>query len=138
MSIPVSQCTVFIQIWVDTNAVKTGQSTGIYMVDNRTAKGSTGEGSSSLQTMCTNNSFICWTVIPIDPNFITEGGQIVFQSIGNSNAWGYSGQPQKINVNQYTGQAQNEGTASYPLGLIIQLPEQSEISALLNPGIIVN
>lgn len=93
MTTPVSQCSVFIQVWIDTNAVQAGSTKGIYMVDNRTSAGSKNEGACTLNTAVTKNSNICWTVMPIDPNFTAAGGTLQLQSIGNSNAWGPSGQP---------------------------------------------
>lgn len=138
MTTPVSQCTVFIQVWVDTNAVQAGSSTGIYMVDNRTSEGSAKEGSGALQTEVTKNANICWTVMPIDPNFTTVGGAIELQSIGNSNAWGSSGQPQRLNATTFTGTAQNTGSANYALGLNVQSPGKSGVTLSLNPGVTVN
>lgn len=138
MTTPVSQCTVFIQIWVDTNAVQAGSTKGIYMVDNRTSRGSQKEGSGTLQTSCTMNSTICWEVLPIDPNFTAAGGMVQMQSIGNSNAWGPSGQPQRIDNTTFTGTAQNAGNASYNMGINVQLPGQSGMTLNLNPSVSVN
>lgn len=137
MTTPVSQCTVFIQVWVDTNAVQAGSTNGVYMVDNRTSRGSQKEGSGTLQTSCTMNSNICWTVLPIDPNFTAAGGMIGMQSIGNSNAWGSSGQPQRIDGVTFTGTAQNPGTANYQMGINVQLPGKSGITLSLNPTVAV-
>lgn len=138
MTTPVSQCTVFIQVWIDTNAVQAGSTNGVYMVDNRTSVGSKKEGSNTLQTSVTKNANICWTVMSIDPNFATVGGDIQLQSIGNSNAWGASGQPQRLNPSTFTGTAQNAGMAGYSMGINVQLPGQSGITLTLNPGIVVN
>lgn len=138
MTTPVSQCTVFIQVWIDTNAVQAGSAKGIYMVDNRISRGSQKEGSGALQTAVTRNANICWTVLPIDPNFTALGGMVQMQSIGNSNAWGSSGQPQMIDATTFTGTAQNAGTASYNMGINVQLPGKSGITLSLNPSMTVN
>ena len=116
MAIPTTQCSVQIQIWVDTNATQAGSTRGVYVVDNRVTSGSQNEGSATLTTACTQNSFICWQVFTVDPK-TTAGAQI--QSISNSNAWGPSGQPQAAsdNPNAFTGQAQNAGSASYSVTL---------------------
>lgn len=138
MTTPVSQCTVFIQVWVDTNAVQAGSAKGIYIINNRIARGRRKEGAGKLQTAVTRNANICWTVLPIDPNFTAAGGSIQMQSIGNSNAWGSSGQPQMIDATTFTGTAQNAGTASYNMGINVHLPGKSGITLSLNPSVTVN
>ncbi|MFN9623758.1 MAG: hypothetical protein ACK587_13150 [Cyanobacteriota bacterium] len=135
MSFPVSQCSVFIQIWVDTNSAKANSTEGIYIVDNRVSSGSSLEGTSSLMTTCTLNSFICWQVFSIDPNFEAMGGNLQIQQIGNSNAWGASGQPQMVNATTFTGQVQNGGEAGYQIVLNMQQPGGSGITLRVNPNI---
>jgi hypothetical protein len=138
MSVPISQCSVFIQIWLDTNSVQNGKTTGIYLVDNRVSSGSQSEGSPNLQTACTLNSYIAWQVFAIDPNFAAAGGDVQIQQIGNSNAWGNSGQPESLNATTFTGQVQNTGQASYQLTLNVQSPGQSGITVSVNPGVNVS
>jgi hypothetical protein len=135
MPVPISQCSVFIQIWVDTNSAQAGTTKGIYLVDNRISSGSQNEGTATLQTACTNNSYICWQVFAVDPNFAAIGGNLSIQSIGNSNAWGNSGQPQSLNANTFTGQVQNGGTANYQLSLNLQSPGLSGMTLTVNPSV---
>lgn len=102
---------VFVQIWVDTNALANGSTKGVYVVDNRISHGSQKEGTASLVTGATNGSYINWQVANVDPTNTTP---ISIQSISNSNAWGPSGQPQADDTNGgFTGQVQSTGTASY-------------------------
>lgn len=138
MTTPVSQCSVFIQVWIDTNAVQQGSTKGIYMVDNRTSAGSMSEGGCTLTTAVTKNANICWTVMPIDPNFTAAGGSLQLQSISNSNAWGPSGQPQSVGMMQFTGTAQTSGMANYTMGINVQLPGQSGMTLDVTPNIVVN
>jgi hypothetical protein len=138
MAVPISQCSVFIQIWIDTNAVQNGSTRGIYLVDNRVSSGSQNEGSASLQTACTLNSYICWQLFAIDPNYTSIGGKVEIQSIGNSNAWGSSGQPQSVNSGVFTGQAQNTGTAPYVINLTVQSPGKSGITLKVQAGVNVS
>jgi hypothetical protein len=126
---------VFIQIWVDTNSAQVGTTKGVYLVDNRVSSGSQNEGSATLQTACTLNSYVCWQVFSVDPNFASIGGDLRIQSIGNSNAWGNSGQPQSVNANTFTGQVQNGGTAGYQVTLTLQSPGQSGITLNVNPTV---
>lgn len=139
MSVPISQCTVFVQIWVDTNSAQAGKTTGIYLVDNRVSTGSANEGSASLQTSCTLNSYVCWQISAIDPNFTKAGGAISIQQIGNCNAWGASGQPQAApgTVPAFTGQVQHPGTSGYSINLTLQSPGGSGITLTVNPSIAV-
>jgi len=135
MAVSVSQCSVFIQIWVDTNAAQAGTAKGIYLVDNRISSGSQNEGTPTLQTACTLNSYVCWQVFAVDPNFASSGGSLSIQSIGNSNAWGFSGQPQAVNASTFTGQAQNGGIAPYQLSLNLQSPGLNGMTLTVNPSI---
>jgi hypothetical protein len=137
MSVPVSQCSVFIQIWVDTNSVQNGQTKGIYLVDNRVSSGSQNEGSASLQTACTLNSYICWQILAIDPNYTAGGGTVAIQQIGNSNAWGMSGQPEILNPTTFTGQVQNAGQAGYSININVQNPGMSGITIQIKPSMLV-
>jgi hypothetical protein len=59
-------CTVFIQIWVDVNALTVGQITGCYAVDNLRGQG---EGTNSLSSKVTTNTNVAWQVLPIDPQY---------------------------------------------------------------------
>lgn len=102
---------VFVQIWVDTNALAAGSTNGVYVVDSRVSSGSQKEGSSNLQTAVSNGSYINWQVFNIDP---TNTSPISIQQISNCNAWGASGQPQSDATNGgFTGQVQKTGTAGY-------------------------
>jgi hypothetical protein len=134
-SITPASCNVFIQAWVDVNPIIQGQggTNGIYLVDNRVASGSSGEGSAGLTTACTNGSNLCWQVIAIDPN--AQVSQFQIQQIGNSNAWGNTGQPESASADNtiFTGQVQNTGTASYKLVLNV-----NNTTVTLNPSVTVS
>jgi len=133
--IPVSQCSIFVQIWVDTNALQNGSTKGVYLVDNRLNNGSQNEGTVGLQTAVTTNSYICWQVYNVDPNSSTT---LSIASIGNSNAWGASGQPQSVSPNTFTGQAQTNGLAEYKLTINAQAGGGSGITTSVSPGINVS
>lgn len=136
MSIPTTQCSVFVQIWVDTNAVRNGSTNGVYLVDNRVSSGSSSEGMGTLQTACTQGSSICWEVFTVSP---CTTDSVSIQDISNSNAWGSSGQPEAApdNPNAYTGQAQTAGEADYEITLNVQLGEGSGFSVTVSPSISV-
>ena len=67
--IPPSTCTIFIQIWVDVNMLATNNpEKGCYVVDNRNNY-SQYEGSCQLQTYVASGSKVCWSILPIDPQY---------------------------------------------------------------------
>src|ERR1044072_1806264 len=64
MGIPIDECNVFIQVWVDASAVgPSSGSAGLYLVDNTVASGGTQEGTAGLVTACPKNTSICWQVM---------------------------------------------------------------------------
>jgi hypothetical protein len=112
--IPVNSCQVFIIAFVDSSSIQTGTGQGVYFVDNRSSAGSSNEGSSALQTVCSKMSNVAWSVIPLNPN---DGFLYSIQSIGSSNSWGPGGQPLAATAGYYTGQVQNAGQAGYQITL---------------------
>lgn len=64
-----ANCQVFIQIWVDVNALQQGQTAGVYIVDNQVTLGSTSEGTVSLNTIVQPGNNVCWSIQPIDPQY---------------------------------------------------------------------
>lgn len=132
-----ASCPVQIQIWVDDNAVTTGSSAGVYLVDNRILSGSQSEGSANLTTACSKSSGICWQVYLINP---TSTATVQIQSISNSPAWGFSGQPQRApdNPNAFTGTAENAGAAQYTIGLNVQVAGGSGVPVSVTPSVNVS
>lgn len=122
---------VFIQIWVDTNALQNGSTNGVYVADNRVSNGSQNEGTASLTTNASNGSVVNWQVFNIDP---TSMGAIGIQAISNSNAWGSGGQPQTDSTyGGFSGQVQNTGTAPYSVTFNAQKqPGSAAITTTIN------
>jgi len=107
-----SECSVFIQIWVDTNALQNGSTKGVYLVDNNLNNGSSDEGTPSLDTNVPTNTKICWTVANVDPNW---DGSLSIQNFGNAGVFGAGGTPQLINPQTWTGQVQANGSDVYDI-----------------------
>jgi hypothetical protein len=137
----ISDCSVFVNIWVDTNAVSTGSTQGVYIVDNRGYQNpsSQNEGTASLVTQCSKNAKICWQAFVMNP---ASGDTVQLTGIGNSEAWGPSGQPEPASNNNsvtfppaYTGMAQNTGTNNYTASFNVQLSGGSVIPVTANLGI---
>ena len=127
--------TVFIQIWVDTNAVQHGSTNGLYLVDNRVGNGSTAEGSPSLATNVTAQSVIQWNVFNIDPTSL-DVPQLT--AIGNAPIWGASGQPQSDGAGGFVGQAQQAGGSGYDITLNVQQSGGSGITIHVDPSMSVH
>lgn len=129
-----ASCSVFIQIWVDTNALLNGQTTGVYLVDNYLNQGSTNEGTPNLQTSVAVGENICWSLLNVDP---TSDTILELQNFGNSSVFGFSGTPQQINPTTWTGTAQAAGTAGYTINFLAQIPGGSAITTSVSPSLSV-
>ena len=125
MAIQPSQCSVFIQVWVDSKTLQNNSNNGIYLVDNRLNNGSSNEGGASLKTAANTNDYVCWSIADVNVN---SGTILSLQNFGNSNAFGTSGTPQQINPTTWTGQVQNNGTASYSINFSAQTSSGSAIT----------
>ena len=135
-SIPISNCSTFIQIWVDTNKLQNGSSEGVYLVDNMLNNGSTKEGTPGLKTNVPSGTDICWQIFDVDPN---STAILTIASIGNASVWGKSGQPEKVPGGvAFTGQAQSAGSAPYTLNFSAQIPGGSGITASVTPTMSVH
>jgi hypothetical protein len=100
MPIAPNQCTVFVQVWADVNALQQGSTTGCYAVSNRSQQ-SSGEGTPNLNVNVITGSYVCWSVLPIDPQYT---GQFQITGVGAQSGW--DAPPQQVpNVpNLFTGQ----------------------------------
>ncbi len=130
-----SSATVFIQVWVDINAIQNGSTKGVYAVDNRVGQGSTGEGSTGLATHVTNGSTIQWNVYNIDP---TSTVVPAITAIGNAAVFGAGGQPQNDGTGAYVGQVQQTGQSSYQITFNVQKqPGSAGITVNFSPSLAV-
>jgi hypothetical protein len=137
----ISDCSVFVNIWVDTSAVVLGGTQGVYCVDNRGYQNpsSQNEGTASLQTQCTTGAKTCWQAFVMNPS---SGDTVQLTGIGNSEAWGNSGQPEQApsssGVNfppAYTGIVQTAGSNSYTVTFNVKLSGGSFIPVTATLGI---
>ncbi|WDF59207.1 hypothetical protein PQ462_21135 [Flavobacterium sp. KACC 22758] len=95
-----STCTVFIQVWVDVNMLYTNNpEKGCYVVDNR-SKYSEFEGTDQLQTCVVSGSKICWSILPVDPQY---NGKLIITSINVEFAYNDPPLPYDDNLNIWTG-----------------------------------
>ena len=135
MAIPASSCSTFVQIWVDTNALQNGQTTGVYLVDNNLNNGSGNEGTVNLQTNVPVGTNICWSLLNVNPSSNTI---LQIQNFGNASVFGASGTPQQVNATTWTGQVQAAGHAQYNINFSAQIPGQSGITTNVNPSLTVH
>lgn len=135
MATPPSSCSVFIQIWVDTNALQNGQTTGVYLVDNNLNHGSSNEGTVNLNTNVPVGTNICWSLLNVSP---TSNTILTIQNFGNASVFGASGTPQQYNATTWTGQVQAAGNANYNINFSAQIPGASGITVSVNPALSVH
>jgi hypothetical protein len=100
MSIAANQCTVFVQVWADINSLKQGTTSGCYAVSNKSQQ-STGEGTANLTTQVITGSNVCWSVLPIDPQF---NGDFTITQVGAQSGWATPPAPVVGFPNLFTGQ----------------------------------
>ena len=132
MPIPPSSCSVFVQVWVDTNALQNGSTTGVYLVDNNLNHGSSNEGTVNLNTNVPVGTSICWSLLNVSP---TSNTILQIQNFGNAGVFGASGTPQQVNATTWTGQVQATGQAHYDINFSAQIPGQSGITTTVKPSI---
>ena len=102
MSIQPNECQVFIQAWVDVNALANGQTTGCYVVSNRSSD-SRGEGTPNLTVNVVNESAVCWSVVPIDPQY---NGKFKITEVSTPSGWEHPPAPVPDKPNVFTGKLQ--------------------------------
>lgn len=102
MSISPSQCTVFIQVWVDVNSLSQGSTTGCYAVSNR-CENSQGEGTANLTTNVITGSSVCWAVLPVDPQY---AGMFKITAVGVQSGWAQPPAPVDGKPHVFTGQVE--------------------------------
>lgn len=131
-----SDCSVFVQIYVDTNAASQGSTTGVYLVDNRVTAGSSGEGTPNLKTVATQNSNICFSLLNVDSQ---DTSTLSLTNFGNSNAWGFNGTPKQYNPTTWTGTLANgEVSASYSCSFnVTKQGGGGSITTQVNPALVV-
>ncbi|HEY0314227.1 MAG TPA: hypothetical protein VGC56_17265 [Allosphingosinicella sp.] len=130
--------TAYIQVWVDTNAVQTGSTAGIYLVDNRTDEpGSqpSSEGTATLTTGVPQGSKVYWSIYNIDPTSTLPKPKL--NAIGSSPVWGSAGQPENDGTGVFVGTAAAAGTDSYSIDLIVTQTGGSLVQCTVNPSISV-
>lgn len=130
MPIQPSDCSVFIQVWVDTNAAVQGSTAGIYLVDNQANQGSSGEGTPVLVTHATQNSNVCFSVLNIDPQ---SSAALQLANVSSSNAFGFNGSPLQVTSTVWTGTLAKGVTADYSLVLNVVKASGESLTTQVNP-----
>jgi hypothetical protein len=129
-----AECSVFVQIWVDTNAIQAGSTNGVYLIDSNQSSGSSKEGSPLLNTHIPTNSKICWQLVAVNKNW---KGELSIQNFSNSGVFGASGTPKRVDATTWTGQVQDNGSDNYQIIFNVQQEGGSGISVTVNPTLTV-
>lgn len=128
-----SECSVFIQVWVDTKSLQNGSTTGVYLVDSNHNNGSSNEGTVNLNSKVSTNTKICWSILNVDLN---SDVALSFQNFGNASVWGAGGTPQQVSATVWTGQVEANGTASYAINFNAE--KGTGITTTVNPSLTVS
>lgn len=131
-----SDCNVKIVIYVDTAKARTGSTQGVYMVDNRTPK-SINEGTTTLNTYCNTNDYICWRILPLDPD---THDKTAITGFDQSPAWGYGGQPNPASDQNdvWIGRAEASGNYTTPINILISENGRNPVELKINPSLNIN
>ena len=135
MPIQPSECSIFIQIWVDSNALQNESRRGVYLVDSNHNNGSSNEGTPDLSTDASTNDKICWQVLSTNVN---DAGTLTIQNFGNASVFGSGGTPQSVNGNTWTGQVQANGTAMYDITFNLVPEGGTGITTTVKPQLVVS
>ena len=111
MAIAPTDCSVFVQVWVDVHAVQEGETTGCYALCNLSSY-STGEGTANLNAIVPTGSKICWTVLSIDPRYKDK---FTISTVGSKAGWKHPPASVPDTPNVFTGQlsaSNREGTVN--------------------------
>ncbi len=128
-----TEASIFIQIWVDTNALQNGSTKGVYLVDSNHNNGSSSEGTPSLEMSATTNAKICWSIAPIN---VSWDGTLSIQSFGDAGVWGADGPPQAAagsSSGAWTGQVMDNGNDTYAITFNMEPSGGSGITTSVNP-----
>lgn len=91
---------MFVQVWVDVNALAQGSTAGCYAVCNRSQQ-SSGQGTPNLNASVVTGSNVCWSVVPIDPQY---NGFFSITGVGAQSGWAQPPLPVAGSANTFTGQ----------------------------------
>ncbi|ASZ14254.1 hypothetical protein KTO58_02665 [Chitinophaga pendula] len=123
-SINPGDCSIWVLGFVDAGIVQDGKPDGLYFIDTNVNAGiisasseNPSEATNSLNTLCSNNDNIAWTVYGFSPYGGTNFPQIYY--IGGSNVWGADGQPFQISsdMDVFTGKVESTSGGSYAINL---------------------
>lgn len=114
-SINPSNCDPFIIGFVDARLIQNGKPDGLFFIDTSNVPSSAYEGTSQLRTACRLNAKIAWVAYGFNPYDYVQ-----IQFIGNSDAWGGTGQPYPAGDDIFTGQVQNATGGGYQIELQVK------------------
>jgi hypothetical protein len=105
-----SDCTVFIQVWVDTRALRLGLTHAVYVVDNCALQKSSEQGTGNLNSKVFAGSDICWTILNVDTL-----SELDLELLSISASWKSPYPPQRYSATQWTGQVPEISPGTYTI-----------------------
>lgn len=119
----IDDCSIQILICLDENDLQEGTVKGVYLLDNQLGNRGAHFALPTVGTYVARTDKIYWRVCLLDPNShaIPE-----ISSIGNSKAWGFTGQPERAfdSTTAFTGMAEESGNYSYNITVNVKVSDQ--------------
>ncbi|CAM3357890.1 Inclusion body protein [Bordetella sputigena] len=117
-------------------------SNGVYMMDNRGANGSSGEGGYELHTVARLEDFIAWTIGPVDSTTQDTVKIIGFEVLGGSDVFTSAGEPRMRDTagQLFVGQILNASSCTYRIKALLTVNglSQENVPFFWDPSIAVD
>ncbi|MBS0057669.1 hypothetical protein [Yersinia sp. Marseille-Q3913] len=133
----IDDCQVQILICIDEEDIQEGTDKGIYLLDNQLGSRGAHAALPTVGTVASRSDRIYWRICMLSPSSYATA-EIV--SIGNSKAWGFSGQPESAfdSDSAFTGQVQEAGTYSYNISITVTNSDQGDFSLTFTHTLQIN
>jgi hypothetical protein len=131
-----SDCTTFIRIWIDAEALRPGSTDGIHIADNRSADGSRHQGTPVLSTCVKAGSPICWEIFNISP---ASDAILRIEAISASPLFAHGAPPRTApdNVDARTTIAVHPGRDTYTVAFGVTCPGRPPMRFRISPSLSV-
>lgn len=129
-------CTTFIRIWIDADALHPDTTDGIHVADNHSHHGSRHQGTPALSTCVNAGSGICWEIFNISP---TSDAMPRIHSISTSRLFAREAPPRPApdNADAHTAIAIHPGQDIYTIAFGVTRPGRPPLHFRITPSLAV-
>jgi hypothetical protein len=131
-----TDCTTFIRIWIDAEALRPGSTDGIHVADNRSAEGSRHQGTPALSTCVKTGGRICWEIFNMSP---ASDALLQIEAISASPLFAHGAPPRTApdNVDARTTIAAHPGRDTYTVAFGVTCPGRPPMRFRITPSLSV-